>query len=70
MYQNDAPRTADVVFIVEQKECLNLYKLEDLPKLVDRSLEERGLSNNKFAVVGFGGEDGLRVKEGSPCFCA
>ncbi len=60
-YQNDAPRTADVVFIVEQRECLNSYKLEELPKLMDRSLEERGLFNNKFSLVSFGGEGGLQV---------
>ena len=34
MYQNDAPRTADVVFVVEQRECLlGRYGLEDLPGL-------------------------------------
>ncbi len=61
MYQNDAPRTADVVFIVEQQGCLGEYDLEDLPKLIDRSLEERGLTDNRFALVGFGGEGGFKV---------
>lgn len=54
-FQNNAPRSADVVFIVEQKRCLNGTRLSSLPTAIDAALKEKGIQNNRFAVVGYGG---------------
>ena len=54
-FQNDAPRSADVVFIVDQKPCLNGTRLSHLPAAIDAALKERGIQQNRFAVVGYGG---------------
>lgn len=58
-YQNNAPRSADVVFVVEQGGCAADpgLRLRDLPRLLDRSLEARQLYFNRFALVGFGGDE-------------
>lgn len=57
-FQNDAPRSADVVFIVDQKPCLNGTRLSYLPAAIDAALKERGIQQNRFAVVGYGGRGG------------
>lgn len=57
-FQNDAPRSADVVFIVDQKPCLNGTRLSNLPAAIDAALRERGIQQNRFAVVGYGGRGG------------
>lgn len=58
-YQNTAPLSADVVFLVEQTSCLERFSLSELPSVIDRELEVKGLTENRFAVVGFGGPDDL-----------
>lgn len=58
-FQNNAPKSADVVFIIEQKSCLNGTRLSYLPTAIDAALRERGIQNNRFAVVGFGGRGQL-----------
>ena len=35
------------------------YSFADLPTLLDRELTSRGLNDNRFAVVGFGGLNDL-----------
>jgi hypothetical protein len=35
------------------------YSLTDLPTVLERQLSDRGLTDNRFAVVGFGGPDQL-----------
>ena len=35
------------------------YSISDLPSVIDRELNERGLTENRFAVIGFGGPDDL-----------
>lgn len=57
-FQNDAPRSADVVFIVDQKPCLNGTRLSHLPAAIDAALRERGIQQNRFAVVSYGGRGG------------
>ena len=56
-YQNTAPWSADVVFIVEQHECVAEAHLKDLPSLLNQALEEKSLMDNKYALIGFGGPD-------------
>jgi len=53
--QGNVLHTSDVVFIVQQSKCLENVHLEDLPYLIDRTLVSKGLKDNKFALVGFGG---------------
>ncbi len=58
-YHNDTPSSADVIFIMQQKSCMREFYLEDLPQLIDRTLEEQHLRNNRFAMLGFGDTRGL-----------
>jgi hypothetical protein len=58
-YQNNAPMSADVVFVIEQASCLQSYSIPDLPAILDRELTQRGLTENRFAIVGFGGPEDL-----------
>ena len=59
LQQNEVPRSADVVFIVEQKPCVNGTRLSNLPVAIDSALREMGIEQNRFAVVGFGGRGEL-----------
>ncbi len=61
VFQNDAPQSADVVFLIERNECLSRFRLSELPKFIDRSLVERGLTDNKFSIVGYGGKGPFQV---------
>ncbi len=54
-FQGNAPRSSDVVFIVEQTSCVAKSHLIDVPYLVDRALESNMISENRFAIVGYGG---------------
>ena len=56
-FENNAPRSADVVFIVDQKSCLKNTRLSSLPMAIDSALKERGINQSRFAVVGFGGKN-------------
>jgi len=58
--QGNTPQSADVVFIVQQSSCLRDLELNDLPLLVDRSLTNKGLTDNRYALVSFAGKDKLQ----------
>ena len=59
-YQGNLPTSAvDVVFIVQQSQCLDRSHLEDLPYLIDRSFRVEGKTDTRYALVGFGGNDEL-----------
>merc|ERR1719189_1437835 len=51
--QGNTPQSADVVFIVQKSSCLRDLELHDLPMLVDRSLTNKGLTDNRYALVSF-----------------
>ena len=55
--QDTNPQSADVVFIMEQKQCNSEVssKLSLLAQLVDRSLAAKGLTGNRFGLIGYGG---------------
>jgi len=57
--EGNVPQTSDVVFIVQQSQCLQNVQLDDLPYFVDRSLVSKGLRDNRFALIGFGGLEEL-----------
>jgi len=58
-FQLNAPKSADIVLLVEQTSCLQKYSFADLPLILDRELTDRDLTDNRFAVVGFGGPEDL-----------
>jgi len=59
-YQGNAPENSvDIVFIVQQSQCLAETKLKDLPYMIERSLKDKGQDSLRFALVGFGGQDQL-----------
>ena len=49
--------SADVVFVIEERSCNSdiANKLESISRSVDTALTAKGLTNNRYAVVGFGG---------------
>ncbi|KAG1669606.1 Apolipophorin [Nymphon striatum] len=57
------PSAADIVFIVEEKECNKdkYTKLEELTQGIERSLREKGIGKATYTVVGYGG-DGVHEK--------
>jgi hypothetical protein len=57
-----APKIADVVFIVQHSPCNRalLGKVKDLVDDLDKAMtREEGLTNARYAIVGFGGKDHL-----------
>ena len=49
--------SADVVFVIEERSCNSdiANKLESISRSVDAALTAKRLTNNRYAVVGFGG---------------
>jgi von Willebrand factor type D domain/C8 domain len=54
-YQGNAPRSADVVFVVEEDPCLQQLRFRSIVPLIESSLVEAGMLGNQYALVGFGG---------------
>lgn len=65
MKGEDVPKSTDVVFIVEAKQCnkdLNTERsMGSLVNMVESELQAVGLKDNKYAVVAFGGESPFDV---------
>ncbi|KAK3927268.1 Apolipophorin, partial [Frankliniella fusca] len=57
LFKGTAPQSADVVFVVEQAACLRSLPVEELALKLDVALKRQGLTANRFAVVGFGGNE-------------
>lgn len=57
LYLHDAPRSADVVLVVERRSCQRRRSFRRVLKTLDDMLTRRGITGNKFAVIGYGGED-------------
>ena len=55
--------SADVVFIIERKSACpsDFYRqtISELPEMINRNMEATGLTDNRFAIVGFGGKNHL-----------
>ncbi|KAG5880871.1 hypothetical protein JTB14_004019 [Gonioctena quinquepunctata] len=60
LHGNDVPRSADVVFIVEAKKCNKDLKksrnFEIVVEFLEKELRELNITDNKYAVVVFGGD--------------
>ena len=54
-YKSSGPSRTDVTFVVQQGECLADVKINTIVKLVESSLRENNLTDNKYALVGYGG---------------
>ncbi|GAB6026545.1 hypothetical protein CHUAL_012965 [Chamberlinius hualienensis] len=55
----EVPKSADVVFVVEQKVCNRQILLDSLDEVsieLDKELTSSGLTNNHYGIVAFGGE--------------
>lgn len=48
--------SSDVVLIIEHKKCTADYPIAEIAMKIDTMLEQSGIVNNKFAVIGFGGK--------------
>ena len=59
-FNSSAPRSADVIFVVQQGPCLDSLKFPTITGLLESSLQEAGLTSNHYAVVGYGGPGELR----------
>ncbi|XP_035232300.1 uncharacterized protein LOC118204087 isoform X2 [Stegodyphus dumicola] len=59
-YTDLNPKSADIIFIIEDEECnkIILNDLGNLARSIDRELENEGLKDNLFGVVGFGEDIG------------
>lgn len=57
VFNANAPQSADVVFVVEQAACLRGAAVEELALKLDVALKRQGLMANRFAVIGFGGDE-------------
>lgn len=55
---DNKPSVADIVFIVEEKQCnKDKYpKLEEIAQGIERSLREKGIRKASYSVVGYGGD--------------
>jgi hypothetical protein len=62
-----AEQSADVVFVIEEKPCNTqaVNKLDELAQNIDAALKLKGLSNNQFGLIGFGGADSKHDDEHS-----
>ena len=54
-YNSTAPRSSDVIFVVQQGRCLEELKFPTILSLVESSMQEVGVRGNQYAVVGYGG---------------
>ena len=48
-------RRADIVFVVDQKKCVENIDLDTISRLVESSLKEDNFVSNRYALVGYGG---------------
>ena len=60
-YTNTVKKSADIIFIVEQKRCTETLNLKSLVYLIESSLVEDQITDNKYALVGYGGPNELSV---------
>ena len=58
-YHNNAPRSMDIIFVVEQGPCLDQLRFNSIISLIESSLVEAGILGNQYALVGFGGTSKL-----------
>ena len=56
-YSNVKQRSADVIFVVDQKSCVQQWNYTTLVPLLESSFAEKGFVGNRYAVVGYGGMD-------------
>ena len=57
LYRFDAPRYADVVIVVERRTCQRGRNFRQTMSALDDYLRRRGITQNRFAIIGYGGDD-------------
>ncbi|XP_037093009.1 apolipophorins-like [Pollicipes pollicipes] len=61
LYRLNAPRLADVVIVVEMKSCQRGRSFRRTIRSIDDFLRRRGMSQSRFAIIGYGGNDIYRL---------
>jgi len=56
--ENDIPRAADVVFVIQHAPCNRdvLEKIAGVADGIEKAMKAEGLTSTRFAVVGYGGK--------------
>ena len=58
-YSDVKDRSADIIFVIDQKQCIENLNWNLLVSKVEASLTADGFSHNRYALVGFGGQKEL-----------
>ena len=61
LYRFDAPRFADVVIVMERRACQRGRNFRHAMRAMDEYFRRRGITQNRFAVIGYGGDDIYRL---------
>ncbi|KAF0303016.1 Apolipophorin [Amphibalanus amphitrite] len=57
LYRSNAPRYADVVIVVERRTCQRERGFRQTTWAINDYLRRRGITQNRFAIIGYGGDD-------------
>ena len=57
---NTAPKNSDVVLVLQHGPCIDKFDFKTMIKLVESSLQDEALTNNRYSVIGFGGPGQLQ----------
>jgi len=63
--QGDVPQSADVVFVLEQKQCNKdaAAKIAAIARNIELSLRTKRMRNNRYGLVSFGGQGALNENQ-------
>lgn len=61
----EIPKAADIVFLVERNPCMNSYQLDGLPKLIEIILDQQGITEKRYAILGIGHDQTDIYSDGS-----
>ena len=57
---NTAPKNSDVVLVLQHGPCIDKFDFKTIINLVESSLQDEVLTNNRYSVIGFGGPGQLQ----------
>ena len=57
--RNSAPRSADIIIVLQHGECLENFDFKTILHLVETSMLDLNIRNNQYSVVAYGGPDEL-----------
>ena len=59
-FNNTAPKNSDVFLVLQHGPCIDDFDFKTITQLVESSLQDEGLTNNLYSVIGFGGPGQLQ----------